>query len=266
MKRTVISLITVVMLVMMMLPATPVSAAVHETLEGYTLGASPDWTTGAVKGWAEGECIPFRYTVANTGNDPVSLNLIVRFDHRHADGTIGIVDFESFDIPGGNITGPTLDGSGFYYWDVTVPPDTTYVLTWCARLSNEAGLWSGAKMHVSADGKDVPIQVSAIRMPDLYATKSANVTCDAISYTINYGNNGDADQSNTTLVDDYDETKVTVTDDGGGTNNGDTITWNIGSLAAGATGSKTFAVSMKAGVADGAEIVNSGNITGYLAE
>ena len=254
------------MLIFMTLPATPVSAAVQEKLEGYTLESSPHWTTGAVKGWAEGECIPFRYTVANTGNDPVSLNLTLTFDHKHADGTIGIVGFENFVIPAGNITSPTLDGSGFYYWDVTVPGNTAHTLEWCARLSNEAGLWSGAKMHVSADGKDVPIQVSAIRMPDLYATKSANVTCDAISYTINYGNNGDADQSNTTLVDDYDESKVTVTDDGGGTDNGDTITWNIWSLAAGATDSKSYTVSIEEGVANGAAIGNTGNITGDLAE
>jgi len=253
------------MLVMMMLPATPVSAAVHETLEGYTLEPAEKWTTGAVKGWAEGDCIPYRYTVENNGNDPVPLNLTLQFDHK-TDGTIGIVGFENFVIPGGNITGPTLDGSGVYYWDVTIPAETTYVLEWCARLSNEAGLWPGAKMHVGADGKEVPITVTSIRMPDLYATKSANVTCDAISYTINYGNNGDADQSNTVLVDDYDEIKVAVTDDGGGIDNGDTITWNIGSLAAGATGSKSYTVSINGGIANGAAIVNTGNITGDLAE
>ena len=69
MKNRMISLISVVMLIFMMLPATPVTAAVQETLEGYTLEPHEKWTTGDIKGWAEGECIPFRYTVENTGDD-----------------------------------------------------------------------------------------------------------------------------------------------------------------------------------------------------
>ena len=265
MKRTIIALLTVVMLIMMTVPMTPVTAASGERLEGYTLKPSEKWTTGDIKGYAEGDCIPFRYTVENSGNDPVSLNVTLEFDHK-TDGTVGIAGFENFDIPAGSITGPTLDGSGFYYWDVTIPPDTTYVLEWCARLSNEAGLWPGSSMHVRAGGKDVPIAVQHIEMPDLYAEKSADVTCDAISYTISYGNEGEADQTNTVLVDDYDETKVEVTDDGSGTDNGDTITWNIGDLAAGTSASRSYTVSIKQGVANGAEITNTGNITGDLAE
>ena len=266
MKRTIVALLTVAMLVATMLPAPSVSAAsVKEELEGYTLEPHEKWTTGDIKGWAEAECIPFRYTVENNGDDSLSLNLPLRFDHK-TDGTIGIVDFENFSIPGGNVTGPTLDDSGLYYWNVTVPPNTTYVLEWCARLSNEAGLWPGSSMQVHANGKTVPIQVSGLKMPDLYATKTAVVTCDVISYTINYGNDGDAAQTGVVLVDDYDETKVTVTDDGGGTDNGNTITWDIGCMAAGSAHSKTYTVSIKEGTANGAAIINSGNITGDLAE
>jgi hypothetical protein len=159
MKKRIIPFIGVLVLLFMALPVTQVSAAVGETLEGYTLAPHEGWTGGDIKGYVDGDCIPFRYTVENKGGDSVSLNLTLEFSHKAADGTIGIVDFESFDIPAGSISGPIIDGSGFYYWSVTVPPHTTYNLTWCARLSNEASLWPGAKIHIRASGRDVSIQI-----------------------------------------------------------------------------------------------------------
>nr|QNO55551.1 hypothetical protein JEPGKGNF_00013 [Methanosarcinales archaeon ANME-1 ERB7] len=261
-----IALFTIFILLFLAATATPASAAVSYTLEGWTLAPPhPGWTTGSVKDWPQGGCIPYRYTVENTGGDPVLLNLEIEFSHKD-DGIIGIEDFENFVVPAGSIIGPTLNGNGFYWWDVTVPGGTTYILTWCARLSNEAGLWPGASIHVRAGGRDVPIHPGFIKMPDLYVTKTATVSCDAISYTINYGNSGDADQTGTTLVDDYDETKVTVTNAGGGTDNGDTITWDIGTVVVGGTGSVSYTVSINEGVANGAEIINSGTISGDLAE
>ena len=90
---------------------------------------------------------------------------------------------------------------GYYYWNVTIPASTSYNLTWCARLSYEAGLWSGSSLHVRVlDGgsKDIPISKPDI-IQDLYATKSATVICNAINYTITYGNEGDKNQTNTVL-------------------------------------------------------------------
>ena len=162
MKRTVISLATLVMMIAMLVPAISASAAsvhVQYTLEGYTVLPHEKWTTGDVKGYGKGDCVPFRYTVENSGAGPVSLNLTLEFDHEAADGTIGIVDFRNFVTPDGSVGGPMVDGTGRYYWVVTIPGNTTYVLKWCAKLSNEASDWPGAKLHVSASGKDVSIQI-----------------------------------------------------------------------------------------------------------
>ena len=265
-----ITLFSVFILLFFAATATPASAAQH-TLEGYTLEPQEKWTTGNIKGWAEGECIPFRYTLKNTGGSPESLNIKLKFDYID-NGRIGIVDFESFNtsLAAGTIDGPYFEGDiGYYWWNVTIPGGTTYILEWCARLSNEAGLWPGASMQVYAENggsRTVSILTGFIKIPDLYVTKTADVSCDAISYTINYGNSGDANQTNTTLVDDYDETNVTVTDAGGGTDNGNNITWSIGIVVAGGTGNVSYTVNIKEGVANGTEIINSGTISGDLAE
>jgi hypothetical protein len=48
-----------------------------------------------------------------------------------------------------------------------------------------------------------------------------------VVYTLTYENVGDGDASDITIVDDYDERYVTVTDAGGGSVSGGRITWNI---------------------------------------
>ena len=90
--------------------ATPaIGSSFNERLEGYTLDPHEDWTTGAVKGWSEGDCIPFRYSVENKGSSPETLDLQLVFDSE-MDGTGGIMGFESFAVPAGSIYGPYFDG------------------------------------------------------------------------------------------------------------------------------------------------------------
>ncbi|KUK43390.1 MAG: hypothetical protein WCY97_04740 [Methanothrix sp.] len=143
-------------------------ASTKEVLEGLTIEPHERWTTGAVKGWSAGDCIPFRFTVENRGSSPETAIFRLAFDHQR-DGAIGIVSFESFVVPAGNIDGPYFQGGeGYYLWNVMIPADTTYVLLWCARTSEEAGSWSGASMHVSAKNggsRDVPIMIKDLGDP-----------------------------------------------------------------------------------------------------
>ncbi len=250
--------------------ATPaIGASFNERLEGYTLDPHEGWTTGALKGWSEGDCIPFRYSVENKGSSAETLNLQLAFDSER-DGTRGIVGFESFVVPGGSINGPYFDGDeGRYRWIATVPKGETYVLEWCARLSDEAGLWPGASLHVSVEdggSRDVPIMAKNLLVPDLAVRATAIAECGRITYSIRYSNAGPADQRNVTLVEDYDETKVEVTDDGGGEDDGDVIIWRIGDLTAGGEGYASYTVRLKDGVADGETIVSSGFVVGDLSE
>lgn len=140
----------------------------QERLEGLTIDPHERWTTGAVKGWSAGDCIPFRFTVENRGSNSDTINFRLAFDYVR-DGVLGIVAFESFLIPAGDVAGPHFQGGeGYYLWNVTVPAKTTYVLLWCARTSEEAVRWPGASMHVSAKNggsRDVPIMTKDLSQP-----------------------------------------------------------------------------------------------------
>jgi len=248
---------------------TAAGSQVKQELEGYTLDPHEGWTTGAVKGWSEGDCIPFRYSVENKGSSAETLDLHLVFESE-MDGIRGILGFESFAVPAGSIYGPYFDGDeGLYRWDVTVPGGETYVIEWCARLSDEAGLWPGASLHVSIEGggsRDVPIMTKDLLVPDLVTRATAISECSEIIYSIHYSNLGSADQRNVTLVDDYDETKVVVIDDGGGADDGGSVTWQIGYLPSGGGGDASYKVRLRDGVEDGTIISSNSLVAGDLGE
>jgi uncharacterized repeat protein (TIGR01451 family) len=75
-----------------------------------------------------------------------------------------------------------------------------------------------------------------------------------LTYTIDYSNTGTAPATSVTLVDTL-PSGTQVENSGGGTVSGNTVTWNIGTLAAGASGSKTLVVLVTAN--NGATLVNT---------
>ncbi len=84
---------------------------------------------------------------------------------------------------------------------------------------------------------------------------------DQVTYDVNYANTGDGNASDVVLTDDPDETWIASVDSttGGGTYDGDVITWSLGSLASGASGIQSYQVTLKgAGVfAHGNTAVNN---------
>ena len=71
---------------------------------------------------------------------------------------------------------------------------------------------------------------------------------DVVQYQLDYANSGNADATGVALSDDPDETWVAgiQTISGGGSYDGDTISWALSSLAAGASGSVTYEAVMGA--------------------
>ncbi|MEA1965036.1 MAG: hypothetical protein U9O41_07930 [Candidatus Aerophobetes bacterium] len=65
-----------------------------------------------------------------------------------------------------------------------------------------------------------------------------------LTYNITVTNSGNADATGVSVVDDYNETILTITDAGGGVDNGDTITWD-GGITIPAAGSVSYAVTAK---------------------
>ena len=80
-----------------------------------------------------------------------------------------------------------------------------------------------------------------------------------ITYTMSYTNGNPTDVTGVTLSDTVPP-EVTVTNTGGGTQSGNTVTWNIGTLTPGQSGSKTLTVTVKAGTAAETVIDNAATI------
>lgn len=79
---------------------------------------------------------------------------------------------------------------------------------------------------------------------------------DTITYTMSYTNGNPTAVTGVTLTDTV-PAQVTVTDTGGGTQSGNTVTWSIGTLTPGQSGSKTLTVTVNAGTPQGSTITNS---------
>jgi len=93
--------------------------------------------------------------------------------------------------------------------------------------------------------------ISSCSDQDFAITKTASVpnACpgDIIDYTIDYRNTSDVDLTTVNLTDDYDQQYVMLSGNlpTGCTDDGDTITCQIGALADHATGSFTYSMEVK---------------------
>lgn len=99
-------------------------------------------------------------------------------------------------------------------------------------------------------------------MPVLNLTKTDHpdpvVAGATLTYTLTINNVGNAPATGVTIVDDYDESVLTIVDDDGGFNNGNTIVWNGGiTIPAGGSISRTIIGVVAATAADGTVITNS---------
>jgi len=129
--------------------------------------------------------------------------------------------------------------------------------------TGQAAVKSGTKVcYYQVDGPKC--------LSDLYIKKNSLPICNEISYSIEYGNRGTNRNTNVVIVDDYDQDKVTVkpgTITGGGTDDGDKITWSIGVLQArDYPHSVSYAVNVKPGLFAGTKIVNEVSIQGDQPE
>jgi uncharacterized repeat protein (TIGR01451 family) len=79
-----------------------------------------------------------------------------------------------------------------------------------------------------------------------------------LTYSITVTNTGNANATGVTVVDDYDETILNITDADGGINDGDTITWDGGiTIPTGDSVSFTVRAEVASLLSDGTEVVNS---------
>lgn len=74
---------------------------------------------------------------------------------------------------------------------------------------------------------------------------------DSVNYSLTYTNTGNQALTGVTLVDDYEQGYVGGISASGATNNGDTLSWSVGAVAVGASGTVSYTVTL-ASAASGA--------------
>lgn len=130
----------------------------------------------------------------------------------------------------------------------------------------------GGTLDVTVTGGPVvlltPFLNQAKAEQDISITKDANVTQveagGTITYTVTVKNIGDEPIGSYTLVDDFDETLVTVSDAGGGAVVNGTITWNVlTSLGVGDSDTFTYTVTVDADVTEATNIVNTATVVEF---
>jgi uncharacterized repeat protein (TIGR01451 family) len=81
-------------------------------------------------------------------------------------------------------------------------------------------------------------------LPDMQIVKSADRTAadpgDIITYTLTWTNVGEGASQGFKVVDDFDDTYLTVVDAGGGSVSGTTIAWSFAHAEPGESGSLTY--------------------------
>src|SRR5207249_10424397 len=82
-----------------------------------------------------------------------------------------------------------------------------------------------------------------------------------ITYTLSYNNGGSVSATNVSLADFVPSNTTFQSATGGGTLTGNLVTWNIGTIAAGGSGSRQFTVTVNTGVPSVTVIGNSGTIS-----
>lgn len=91
---------------------------------------------------------------------------------------------------------------------------------------------------------------------------------DILIYSIHYQNTGSAKVNNVDIIDDFDDAKLTMYDSSGGAVSGGVISWDIGSLEPGVSGTKYFKVKIKDNLPQGTTYIHnkasiSSSETGY---
>jgi len=102
--------------------------------------------------------------------------------------------------------------------------------------------------------------------PSLTITKSASPSPvepgGTLTYNITVTNTGSANATGVTVVDDYDETILNITDADGGINDGDTITWDGGiTIPAGEQISYTVTATVSSTARRGSTFYNTASVT-----
>ncbi|MEM2464327.1 MAG: SdrD B-like domain-containing protein [Candidatus Bathyarchaeia archaeon] len=248
MRSKFIGLLIVSVLAASMLAAfsVPVRAgAITPKLWGYTLTPTPEWTHGDVKGYYEGDWIPFKIEITSDEEGSYNLNVTVHLDYYDGsyyalNDTRNFMMWRNGDHVAPSIAGPSPNEweSGIqqlqFSWNFTINKGDNCTLYFEAHIAEGAHNYPGSKVHVhihsitsdpstsiSQGHRDVPVTVKVKpaappqEYPSINIWKTANTTMahvgDTIRYYYNVTNTGNVQLTNIRIDDNVTGT-IDVTD------------------------------------------------------
>ncbi|MGN6555588.1 MAG: hypothetical protein ACTHLW_17920, partial [Verrucomicrobiota bacterium] len=242
-------------------------------LQGQSKG-STSWISGNLQDWQELDYIPCRVYV--TGGPVNAQSVTISFPHLSG-STPGVQDLFNFAAsPNAQITsGPTLSMNGSGTWSYTfqikVNNSSSAYVQFFARLAAGAHLNPGSSLMLSGNPSSMGnLQIhkpaAGPGAPDLAIVKTGPAVTSPgsiITYTMSYTNN--AKGTNTaygTQISDILPYGISVLTNtlNGGVMTGDTIFWDLGNVAPGASGQVSFDALVSASAPNGQILVNFAQI------
>src|SRR5438477_6379780 len=246
---------------------TPTQAAgkFSSTLQGQSKGDT-NWIGSNLQGWQDCDYIPMR--VYFTGGPVTGQAIEVFFDHFNGNNP-GIEDLSGFMAsPNVVITAapalnaPANSGTWSYDFTVNVTDRSPGFVEFRGRLAAGAHVNSGSSLHLGGDPSLSTLQIfkpaAATGLPDLALFKSGPAQASAgaiITYTISYTNKvscaNDATKAQVSDVFPSAVTYVTNSASGNATRVGNSLFWDLGAIARGASGSVTYQVRVNTNTVNG---------------
>jgi uncharacterized repeat protein (TIGR01451 family) len=166
--------------------------------------------------------------------------------------------------------------NGAVFWNLgTLAPNQPVAVSFRARLAgnlasgvtltNVALIRSNeATSPLASNVAPVGVAVPPPPPPQLQLTKTAGAgqarPGDTVTFTLSYANTGGSPATNVVLTDTLPPGQI-LADAGGGTPSGSTVSWDLGALQPGETGSRTLGLQIAGGTPTGTQVTNSAQIT-----
>lgn len=223
------------------------SLAVTKSSTGYTDNDG----SGAL---SPGDTVHYAVSYANTGNAAATGVTVVDDPEDSAIASVtnitggGVYDGDTINWAVGTVG---VGGSATLTYDVTLGGAGTFADG--ATAVHNVVVVDSSETDPVTDDETVTVTADAELVVAKGSTGWADVDGngalspgDTVSYSVDYANTGDASATNVLLTDNPDEAWVVAVSGitGGGTYDGNQITWSIGTLAAGASGTVSYTVTL----------------------
>lgn len=232
-------------------------------------GQAPTLTkSGSTANVAAGGVVDYIFTVANTQTQPLTLDRVVDV---LPDG------FSVVSTTPGTLSptsSPANGATGSVTWNfspaVTLGAGTSGSFSFRAQASSVAGQYNNTATAVTSFGSlssaPVPVAVDGVRLSFSKTPSTYQATPDGatvLTYTLRYANDSTVAVTSAQIVDTL-PAGVAYASCGGGSAcgiSGGTVTWTLGTLAGGASGSVQLGVTVNSGYA-GSSLTNTANLQG----